>query len=90
MQDLAPYVARCRELLSSGASLEEVIADLREQGLSKVHSIVVLRKGTGKSPEEAKQLVHFSAAWSDARQRDEEFHELLIASLESEDDAGKP
>ena len=35
--------------------------------------------------EEAKETVHFSAAWEDRREQDEQFHDDLIDATEKSD-----
>jgi ribosomal protein L7/L12 len=54
----------------TGASLDDVIASLRDQGANKIDCIAVIRCVYGLGLQEAKRAVHFSPAWSDVKQRD--------------------
>lgn len=75
---------RYRQLLESGASIEEVLAELRRKGLSKVESIAVLARVSGMALGRAKNVVHHSQAWRDLREDHERFDESLGAALEDE------
>lgn len=83
MADITAATAECRELVSRGEPIEQVLAHLREVGLSKGQSIRVLVEAVGYRLPEAKELVHSSAVWSDVRTRDDEFHDELVKILES-------
>lgn len=72
---LKPLVGIVKDMMSTGASLEDVIAFLRRQTGSKVKSMAVLSLATGISLNESKRVVHYSPAWSDLRERDDAFHE---------------
>lgn len=52
-----------------------VLAQLRADGFSPVESIKVTRAVLHVSLGEAKQIVHTSEAWADAREGFEELHE---------------
>ena len=83
MADIAAASAKCREMLSRGAPVDQVLAHMREAGLSKVQSIWVLAEAGGKPLREAKELVHLSMTWSDVRHRDDQFHDDLLKNLDS-------
>jgi Zn finger protein HypA/HybF involved in hydrogenase expression len=71
MKDL---IDECRVLLATGVPIEAILRLLRERGLSKVESIGVLAGATKTGLTEAKAIVHFSAAWRDARAAGEQLH----------------
>lgn len=73
---------RYKQLLESGASIEEILAELRSKGLSKVESIAALARISGMTPGRAKRVVHLSRAWSDLREDHERFEENLGDALE--------
>ena len=66
----------CRRRFAAGEPDENVIAHLRNCGLSKAETIKVYVDLNRASPDAAKRLVHLSAAWRDAYQRDERLHDL--------------
>ena len=68
----------CRDLLASGAAVEQIISILRERGFSKAHSIKVLVDLGQADMNEAKGIVHKSPTWADVRERDEEFQRDFI------------
>ena len=82
---MTTIVEECRVLLSSGTTMEDVLSTLRKRGLSKVQSIKVVVAVTGLGPNEAKELVHFSQAWQDARAAGELLHEEIERVLDQED-----
>jgi hypothetical protein len=59
----------------------EAVGFLRGRGLSKVQSIAVIADRFGLPLDEAKRIVHFSDVWSDVRDRDEQLHDGLHATL---------
>jgi len=67
----------CREMVSRGVGVEDIVATLRQRGLSKVQTIKVLFDLRLADAYDAKKLVHDSPAWADVRERDEEFHRKL-------------
>lgn len=79
MQTRSKLIDRCRAMIVAGdGSEEELIADLRAEGCSKIESIAVLREVLGVNLGDAKRLVHCSSTWSDVRHRDDEFHDQLF------------
>jgi len=71
----------CRKLNDSGADLEDILTYLRNEGCSKIDSIVVLHEVLGISLGDAKGLVHCSSTWRDVREQDDAFHDQLIEAL---------
>ena len=72
---------RCHELLSQGATMEELIAMLRESGCMKMESIKMMRTVTGMSLREAKAAVHLSETWADVRESHDRIHDQLCDAL---------
>lgn len=77
-----PYINHCRKMLENGASIEDILQYLRKEINSKVNSIFVVMQLLNISPNESKNLVHFSNVWSDVKERDEDFHEEVFSVLE--------
>ena len=59
---------------------EQVLAQLRSEGFSPIESIKVTRAVLHVSLGEAKQIVHQSVAWADARESFEELHDVAEAA----------
>jgi ribosomal protein L7/L12 len=66
--DLGPY----QRMLANGCDIEDVLARLRRDGHSRIESIKILVALRDCSLKEAKQIVHTSDAWADARQSAED------------------
>lgn len=81
MDKITKTTSECREMISRGDSIEQVMAFLRKAGFSKVQSIRILVDAADYSLSAAKKLVHSSAAWADLRTRDDRFHDDLIENL---------
>ncbi len=73
--DRERFTDLARTSLAAGTTYDDLIADLRRQGLEKIDCIIALREATGMSIGEVKPLVHVSFAWSDRRESDEQFEE---------------
>ena len=63
----------CRIKLSSGSSNEDVLLFLRKSGVTKVTSIGIVSRVLKIDAQNAKKLVHDSAAWADLKETHEEF-----------------
>jgi len=63
--------------MAAGADQQTVITFLRERGLSRVKSILILRDLYGMGHAEAKTAVHNSASWSDCREAAEELWDVV-------------
>jgi ribosomal protein L7/L12 len=68
---------RLRNMFSQGATTEEMLTLMRQEGHSRINSISMLMTVTGISLAEAKSAVHTSEAWADLRQEADEFHAEL-------------
>jgi hypothetical protein len=91
MRDLEPFVRDSQELLNNGASVEEVLARLRENGCEVIESIKVLTEAAGMDLDTAKRTVHFSETWSDRLGDHEAFHDRAEEAARqeaTEEDAG--
>lgn len=75
--------SRARDVLDETGSWEATLAVLRSEGFTKVQSVRATVDVVGKPLDEAKALVHESAAWVDRRGSDEAFHASLDTSGES-------
>ena len=84
MRDLEPFVRESRELLSRGASVEEVLARLRQNGCEVIESIKILTEVAGMDLEIAKRTVHFSETWSDRLGAHEAFHDRAEEAAKQE------
>ena len=73
---------RCREMLRTGATVDDVLGVMRGEGQSRVASIGLLIRLTGMSLREAKTAVHMSSVWADLREETETFHEQLEQTAE--------
>ncbi|MEV6243912.1 hypothetical protein [Lentzea sp. NPDC051838] len=62
------------------ADLDEMLADLRQRGLSKIASINALREA-GFGLGEAKRIVHESPVWADRRAGDDASQEWFLRSM---------
>lgn len=79
---MTDVLEECREKLTRGASVEEVLQTLRVGGFSKVRSMKALVDLQQANVDEAKRIVHYSQTWADRRESDEEFHRSLDELLE--------
>jgi hypothetical protein len=66
--DRERFTDLARTSLAAGATVDDVIAELRRQGLHKIYCIPILHFATGMPLGDAKKLVHFSPAWADRRE----------------------
>jgi ribosomal protein L7/L12 len=74
-------IKEARSLSDQGKSTEEIIAFLKERGLSKVWSTKVLSEACGLDLRSAKEAVHFSSAWAEVRKAHEAFQDQLIENV---------
>jgi ribosomal protein L7/L12 len=74
----------CQQMLADGREVEEVLAFLRRETGSKIHSIFILVHLLGLPLAEAKERVDLSATWQDVFERDLAFHEALSEAVERE------
>jgi hypothetical protein len=81
---------RCRQMLRSGATVDDILGIMRREGESRIASIAVLMELTGMSLREAKIAVHTSSVWGDLRNETEVFHERLEQAAEDGHDGKEP
>ncbi len=81
-------LSECKGLLERGATHEELIALLKERGLSRVESIRVLAVVARLPIREAKERVHFSRAWRAEMTAAEEFHGLMERTIDEPEEPG--
>lgn len=74
-------MAECKRRAEGGEDVEAVIGYLRTSGCSKIDSIAVLNGTYGIGLAKAKETIHFSPMWSDAKALDEKFHQEIIDTL---------
>ena len=77
-------ISECKRQFEGGADVETAIGFLRVSGCSKIDSIVVIMGAFDVGLAKAKEIVHFSPTWSDARISDERFHEALVDAITNE------
>ena len=77
MKAMIDVLRECRIVMDQGANVEAIVRLLRDEGLSKVHSIKVLVDLGLADMGEAKRVVHRSPTWADVRERDDDFQQKL-------------
>jgi hypothetical protein len=76
-------VAAMQQIVDAGASQTELIAAMRDAGISIVPSIKLLARFYGLSSSDAKSAVHFSETWADCRESNDALHDAAeIAAKE--------
>jgi ribosomal protein L7/L12 len=78
---VAKLVDECKQLQEDGKQVEEIILYLRQVTGRKILSMKVMAELLGISIREAKELVHNSNSWADAREGDETFIETIIEAI---------
>jgi ribosomal protein L7/L12 len=68
-------ISESKRRSESGEDMEAIIGYLRASGCSKIESIAVLMGTYSIGLAKAKEIVHFSPTWDDAKASDEKFHE---------------
>jgi hypothetical protein len=74
-------ISDARRLAAVGADREMILVFLRDRGFDKIDSIKTVRALYGLSMPEAKDLLDYSAAWSDRFESDIEFRETALRVL---------
>ena len=72
---------RCGAMIRQGATIEEVLAQMRREGFSRTNAIAVLGAVNGIPLNEAKLLVHNSSVWADLRQQADDLHKDVESSV---------
>jgi ribosomal protein L7/L12 len=68
--------------IASGMSLDDFIRTMCAMHCNKIDSIKLLRELRGMSLADAKVAVHFSPAWADSIDSDNELHKTAFAAAE--------
>lgn len=69
---------RCSQIYEETKSDEDVLAFLRDEGLTKVESLKFFRVWKNISLGEAKKIVHFSNVWKDQKETDEALQDSFL------------
>jgi hypothetical protein len=83
--DFTGLTSSSRELLIRGGSIEDVLRHLRDDGVSPVASMKVLRDLIGISVTDAKDIVLSSDAWADKKPEFDQSAEILADFLKETD-----
>jgi len=75
-----------KEMLEDGKDIQAVLTFARQSGCSKTDAIRLLILLRDMSLAEATQVMHFSEAWRDTKQQDEEFQDRLESVLEDQEE----
>ena len=65
-----------------GADLELLLGFMREKGFYQIDSIIALRRVTGISLNDAKDLLDGSRTWSDQYQKVQTLHQSALEALQ--------
>jgi hypothetical protein len=71
------YTDLARARYAAGATHDDVLRELRRNGLEKIDCTRVVHAATGTSVYDAKLLVHHSPVWADRREGDEHLEDLF-------------
>ncbi|HJR08810.1 MAG TPA: hypothetical protein VJ842_16235 [Pyrinomonadaceae bacterium] len=67
--------------MSATDDIEAVLLFLKQQGCSKIDSILALRDLKGMNLKDGKETVHLSQTWQDRRDADEHLWDELFDSM---------
>ncbi|CAA2142180.1 hypothetical protein [Hyphomicrobium sp. ghe19] len=81
MDNLEKTLSSCEALARSGASVEEILKCMRDAGINKVLSVLLLSRLGIANMQEAKLIVHNSAVWQDLKNRDEQFEDDVLRAV---------
>jgi hypothetical protein len=73
-------IAAMQRLADSNATQGELIAAMREAGLSIIPSIRLLARFRGLTTNQAKIAVHSSETWADCRESNDALHDAALAA----------
>ncbi|MEV4313525.1 hypothetical protein [Actinocrispum sp. NPDC049592] len=77
----ARFAELVRAELASGAGFDDVLGLLRQRGLRKGESMMVMAAAMDPKPTALKSMVHLSPVWADHREGDEAAEEMLFRAL---------
>jgi hypothetical protein len=72
-----------KDLLLNGATVEQVLRYCRDQGLSIIESMQLLKRLLNIPLDEAKRIAHWSETWSDLRSSHDNFHDAAEKAAQS-------
>jgi hypothetical protein len=75
-----------KKMLEDGKDIQAILTLARQNGCSKTDAMRLLMLLRDMSLAEAKQVVHFSEAWKDTKQQDEEFQDRLQNVVEDQEE----
>jgi hypothetical protein len=67
-----------------GARWDAILEALRNEGFTKVDCVRATVEVLRLPLADAKRIVHESRAWADRRERDDKWHDTVIAELQAE------
>jgi ribosomal protein L7/L12 len=73
-----------KEMFKAGNDIESILVFLKNGGCSKTQSIVAIKTINNMSLDEAKRSVHFSQAWKNMQESDENLNQNFYDVLEKE------
>jgi hypothetical protein len=74
----------CLEKTTQGATRDDVLSFLREQGASPTDALVILMELYGLPLKEAKRVFSAHPAWHEVTEASDKLHQELIDALDSE------
>ncbi|HET9225983.1 MAG TPA: hypothetical protein VFR31_04910 [Thermoanaerobaculia bacterium] len=77
----ASYIEKARQLQTAGASDEELLRILRQEGASMMESVKLMRELKSVSLREAQDIVHLSDTWADHKESHEQLQETFAEAL---------
>jgi hypothetical protein len=86
---LKDLTERCRQMAKEGVSISEIISYLREQRVTIIDSIKVVRELYGMPLRQAKSIVSEHASWRDVAEAGDTLHEELEAAIQQETNESK-
>ena len=83
--DLEKLIGECEKKITQGASREELILHLKQEGLTIIESMKVVKKIYKVSLQEAKEMVTTHSAWVDEARVADSLHEELEELFHNEE-----
>ena len=81
---LKDMMERCRQMAKQGVSISEITSYLRQQRVTIIDSIKVVRELYGMPLRQAKSIVSEHASWRDVAEAGDTLHEELEAAIQKE------
>ena len=77
-------ILKLQEALSCGATFEEALLSLREQGFTPIQTIRAICEVKKINLGEAKEIFSSSKAWQDVNKEADKLHQNILDALENE------